>query len=194
MSENMVLVVQAPNRGGKRGHQFLVAHIHPADFDLRLWNGGKSDRLILNLAMLENAAIGRFRSGVDVGQMVKQLTDRYEITHGVTQVELTFALPTQKEVSSAARRMNLEFCTQYVADLEQAIVSNKRHVAAIRNRLSAYRLTLMKPNIMPGIRLHYENVLIADCLRDIRDADLTLRSVRNKLKRARITLASLDSP
>lgn len=199
MPEKMLLVVQAPNRGGQRGHQFLIAHMNIAEFDQQMWMADKSDQLILTLGKVREKSIGRFRSSVETTDYVRHLIQTRQVTNWVVNIELDFALPTQKEVSRAEVRWNRvvhqkhkDDHEQYMKGLQQKIDGNERHIASIQRRWNEYRTFLKPRKVMSGIRAHYERVLLVDLKRDLRDVNAELRSVRSELRKAYITLATLQ--
>ncbi len=166
--QDIFLVVQTPNREGP-GHEFLLAKMELSQFDRNMWKKGKSDELILALALMSQQGIGHWRAQIGMKTFVRSIKDEYEIKERVQRVKLDFVLPTQKEVVNAALRWNRVVAAEQVASLEERITGCNRFIASTQDRLSKYRTYLKRPNLLSGIRLHFERVLIADCKKDLRD-------------------------
>jgi hypothetical protein len=166
--QDIFLVVQTPNREGP-GHEFLLAKMELSQFDRNMWKKGKSDELILALALMSQQGIGHWRAQIGMKTFVRSIKDEYEIKERVQRVKLDFVLPTQKEVVNAALRWNRVVAAEQVASLEEQINGCNRFIASTQDRLNKYRAYLKRPNLLSGIRLHFERVLIADCKKDLRD-------------------------
>lgn len=191
MPESILLVVQTPNRGGQRGHQFLVTRINPDEFDPSTWMQDKNDALILTLAHVQKTAIKQFRTGVESTKFVHHLIRTRQVPNQVITVTLDFALPSQREVFHATERWNraveqkrIRDHDQYIAKLEHSIECQKRHIISIRHSLEGYHTYLKQIHLLSGIRLHYERVLIADKKRDLRYVQTELKQTQKKLVRA----------
>lgn len=201
MPESMILVVQTPNRGGQRGHQFLVTRINPDEFDPSAWMEDKNDTLILTLAHAQKTAIKQFRTGVESTKFVHHLIQTRQAQNYVITVTLDFALPTRKEISHAIERRNraveqkrIRDHNQYIAELEHSIEHQQRHVISIRRSLDEYRAYLKQRHLLSGIRLHYKHVLIADRKRDLRYVQTELKQTQKKLVRAHASRAKSPPP
>jgi hypothetical protein len=189
--ENIILVVQTPNREGP-GHEFLVASMNLSDFDRSMWKQGKSDELILSLAQMSQRGIGHWRVKIGMKTFVRSIKDEYEIKEKVRRVKLDFVLPTDAEIVNAALRWNRIAIAEQVAGLEEHIMGCDRFITATQNKLKEYRTYLKQPNILSGIRLHFERVLIADRKKDLRDVRNERKRTFRELQRTQVLQKTLN--
>lgn len=200
MSENILLVVQTPNRGGQRGHQFLIAHIDPTKFDDHMWMKGKSDQLILTLADVQKRALKKCNTGVESLKFVHHMILTRQAPNIIINVTLDFALPTHVEVSRAIQRQNIVLHQkrvmdheQMITELERSVMGHTHHITSILRSIDVYRAYLKQLNLLSGVRCHYERVLIKDRKSDLRYVRSELRSAQDKLTRAKAARKKLNS-
>lgn len=201
MNKNTLLIIKAPNRGGKKGCQFLLAYIDRAQFDVPVWTNGKNDALILALANIHESAIGQFRSRIAVALFLNQLFQQQTIEHNTIQVTLNFALPSRVDIANAHKR-HIHALKQkairdrfaYIAKLEHTIKHRQQHIASILRSLDAYRTYLKQPHLLSGIRLHYKRVLIADKKQELKQIQSELKEIQQKLHRACVAQANMHRP
>ncbi|MCX6715051.1 MAG: hypothetical protein NTX72_04515 [Candidatus Uhrbacteria bacterium] len=189
--QNFVLVVQMPNEMGE-GHEFLVTHMDASKFDSRLWKNGKSDKLILALATMTQTAFGHFQAKVSYKTLLRAIRSEHDITGVIRKIELNFALPTQKDVVIATVRTQREDARKRVLALEERARGCIRLIASTKKRLEEYRTFLKQPDILSGIRAHYELCLIVDCEKALREVKTDLKNTNRKLFRERNEKKGLD--
>jgi len=186
-----VLVVQTPDREGE-GCEFLVYHTDTAKHDPRIWKDGKSDRVILALHTIAKTSLLR-QASVESGTFARAIRKEFGITVMIRQVKLDFCLPSKQEVSRAHARWNRVVVVEKTKQIEERILGNQRYRAAVQAKLDGYIAFLTQPNILSGIRLHFERSLIADCKRDLQDAEMELRSFHRELKALHARQARLEA-
>jgi hypothetical protein len=178
--QNILLVVQTPDHEGT-GHEFLVGRMDFAKFDRNVWEKGKSDELILALALMKQQGVGHCRAEIDVGTFVQSMQERND---DVERVKLDFALPTPDEVANAALRRDRAIIAKQITNFEMRIDGCNKFIASTEAKLEAYRTHLKQPNLLVGIRLHYEHVLIADKITDLHVVRNEQKQTYQNLKRA----------
>lgn len=201
MPESVLLVVQTPNRGGQRGHQFLITRINPEDFDPHAWMETKNDTLILTLARVQKTALRQFRTSVESTKFIHYLIQTRQAPNLVINVTLDFALPSRTDVFYAIKRWHyaieqkrIRDHNQYIAELERSIECHKRYIVSIRRSIKKYRIYLKQSQLLSGIHLHYERVLIADKKCDLRDTQIELKQIQKNLVRAYALRAKSPPP
>jgi len=181
--QDIFLVVQTPNREGP-GHEFLVARMELSEFDRTMWKKGKSDELILALALMSQQGIGHWRANIGMKTFVRSIREEYEIQQAVKRVKLDFVLPTPIEVANAALRRNRNAVAEQITALEERINGCNRFIASTEAMLDGYRVYLKQPNLLSGIRLHFERVLIADGTKHLHDVKKERERTYRELKQA----------
>lgn len=200
MPEKMLLVVQAPNRGGQRGHQYLVAQVDPKEFDLNVWMKGKSDSLIIMLGKMREGSPKQLRSPIEMRKYVQHLVKTRQANDWFLNVQLDFALPTKPEVMRAEVRWKRVVQEKRIADhaliiakLQQTIDGCLRYIASTNRKLGEHRAYLKQSNLLSGVRLHYTRALIPDLVRDLRWTQKELRTTQTLLRHAQKKLLALES-
>ncbi len=179
---NFILVVQMPTE--TNAQEFLAANVQLSKFDQKLWASGKSDKLIVELVEMRSMAIGHFPSALELKKKLRVYKTEYVVTNGVKTIAIDFAFPSRDVVIEATKRVELDVHAQKVARLKQEVLLNQKYQASIGTALQSYRTFLEQPNILSGIRSHYEKNLIRDKIEELLQARRDNRSLQKKLRRA----------
>lgn len=176
----LIIQTQAAQRGES---EFMVA-LRPDDFNPKALKGHKTDHVIVLLDSVRRHSIAKFTSGAEAIKFVQQVRKDRGIERRTKRIQLPFSLPNDTEV-------NIAKLTCHIRNLQQRIEGNKIHTQNTKVLIAQHTEESNKPDIMPGIKAHYEHSLIPDEKATLRHACKERRSLEKKLARAKAALTKL---
>lgn len=186
----LILFIQTPAQS-ESANEFLVAHINSTDFDRSFWKSGNKDLIVLEIANMQHAVIGRYRTPMKFRTFTRSLLNECELTDPVRKVELPFTFPSQEEIVGAYIRITRQTCAERIQDAKDSIQRNQRTITFYKHSIVECRERLQRPDITEGERMHISRVLIPDKQAWINDARKTIRSLQRKLLSLEITQQQL---
>ncbi len=145
------------------GHDVLIAGIQVSDFDPHIWKQGKNDKVLILLGQIAYQTGMRYTK-LPMDKYTNRLirSGKLPAPFPIKEIHLDFMIPTVTEFMEAVAR---DRRSELIRHLERVRSEREGCKQSIHNRralLQAHRNFLQDKTVGPGIRLHYERVLIPD--------------------------------